>query len=505
VGFFVLFAAIIGTPVDTRAALFVILAVIAVGIHASLGTLIGGRVGERGVGTLPGRLADHIRVVAFSTLAGVVVLGVGFWYLVFVFTTIQLWLIVVAALAFVAGFLVEHRAARLRRFGAPPKPRRLRRGLTYLFAPTAGLAGVIFGLFVAAALLLGSAVVDTTASQSAPKIVPLPKVGSDAGYGDYVALGDSYSAGEGLGPTGDCHQSREAFGRLLAAKEGWQVDFEACSGAVVGDVFGTVFHGPQVRGEIDPNVGLVTLTIGGNDALFSKVVVSCIEHPSCMWGKFPPSNVAEEQPVLGGRPAPLEHVWAPATILAIGEQLGSPGGLFARLRAHFPNARIVAVGYPYLLPDGHAPLARDLMCANILRRVDEPDRAEIRYLQDRFNDTIFEEAVRQGVDYISPRVLWAGHEPCGKHGQWTNSIQAFLNPFNPIGGGAFHPNSAGQHAFAALVSCYLANNKIRPAAQQFEVPADWLTPPTALKLLDGKPFPHQWGTSSNDFNGCGFP
>jgi hypothetical protein len=30
---------------------------------------------------------------------------------------------------------------------------------------------------------------------------------------------------------------------------------------------------------------------------------------------------------------------------------------------------------------------------------------------------------------------WAGHEPCAKHGLWTNVIQAFWNKWPPIGGG----------------------------------------------------------------------
>lgn len=224
-----------------------------------------------------------------------------------------------------------------------------------------------------------------------------------------------------------------------------------------------------------------------------------------MWGDFPPAGVTEQEPVLGRRPGVLQRDWGPATILAIADKLGMPGGVFDQLEQHFPNARIVVIGYPYLFPDGQAPLAPDLLCASMLRRVDQPDRTELRYLQNLFNDAVFEAAVRQGVDFITPTLMWEGHEPCGAHGQWTNSIEAYASFYKPLGGSAFHPNSAGQHALAALVSCYLKNLPLKPKKQQFATPANWLTPPSALSLAGGAPFPSEWGTKTSDFNGCSFP
>src|SRR5262249_37736423 len=138
-------------------------------------------------------------------------------------------------------------------------------------------------------------------------------------------------------------------------------------------------HGPQVTGPPDQSVGLVTLTIGGNDALFSKVVLQCVEHPSCMWGNFPLPGVNEAEEVDAGKAVPLEHQWATDTMEAIAAKLDAPKtGLFALLKNQYPNARIVLVGYPYLFPDGPAPDLSDLTCAAVLRRVDEPDRAELR-------------------------------------------------------------------------------------------------------------------------------
>jgi hypothetical protein len=491
-------AVIIGAPVDTQAAVSVLLVTIGLGIHGSLGGLVGGRVRRNGSPRVvpKTRPASAVPFVLVTLLFGL------FWYLVFRYSTNWPWLIGVAALAFGAGFLLTRPSVRSR---LPKSSVNLT--ITDEFTPLAALTGVLVGLVVAAGLLFWSAAVDTWAPQHGPAIVSLPSTGSFAPYKDYVALGDSYSAGEGLDPVGQCHRSAKAYGRLLAATEGWNVDFEACSGAVISDVLQSTHYGPQVDlSQPDPKVGLVTITIGGNDSLFSNVVIACISHPTCMWGNFPPTGVQEVQQVLNGRPAPLEHEWAPATMLSIADKLGAPhDGLFSKLHYFYPTARIVVIGYPYLFPDGQAPTAPDLLCASILRRVDQPDRAEIRYMQDLFNDAIFEAATRQGVDYISPRLLWTGHEPCGTHGQWSNSIEAYLNIYKPMGGGSFHPNAAGQQALAALVSCYLRNNTTAPTAQSFETPSGWLTPPDALRLSDGQPFPHEWGSSSSDFAGCAFP
>jgi lysophospholipase L1-like esterase len=417
------------------------------------------------------------------------------------YSTIVWWLVGVAVVSAAAGFLFEWMAASA---GKSTPAKRLRSGQRAFdqFEPTAVLLGVFVGLVVAAVALATSAIVDTAAQQTAPTVVALPQTAPYTAFGNYVALGDSYSAGQGLDPTGDCSQSTQAYGHLLAAAEKWQhVDFEACSGAVIGDIFGKAFFGPQVKAPSpEPDIGLVTMTIGGNDALFSNVVTTCIKHPSCMWGDFPPANVTEQEQVNGGKPEPLEHQWAQQTMVQIEGRLDT---MFSKLTTHFPNARLVVVGYPYLFPDGPAPLAPDLMCATMLRRVDEPDRAEIRYLQDEFNDVIYEEALRYGVDFVSPQALWAGHEPCGQHGQWTNALELFLST-NPLGKGSFHPTSAGQHALAALVSCYLSTHPDHPSKQQLAIPSGAPVPHNDLTESDGTALPAAWGTSRSDFGGCGF-
>src|ERR1700754_1011327 len=84
----------------------------------------------------------------------------------------------------------------------------------------------------------------------------------------YVALGDSYSSGNGAGnyisSSGDCHRSNSAYPALWAsANSPSSFTFAACSGAVTTDVINSQL------GSLNASTGLVTLTIGGNDAGFA--------------------------------------------------------------------------------------------------------------------------------------------------------------------------------------------------------------------------------------------
>jgi hypothetical protein len=84
--------------------------------------------------------------------------------------------------------------------------------------------------------------------------------------------------------------------------------------------------------------------------------------------------------------------------------------------------------------------------------------------------------------------IWDGHEPCGSSGQYTNSIKPYLNFPNPVNGGSFHPNTAGQQTLAALLACYLDSHPRPPdpftasAPHTLTIPAARLAGPGQLGL-----------------------
>lgn len=112
--------------------------------------------------------------------------------------------------------------------------------------------------------------------------------------GSYVAMGDSFSSGEGVGSyeagtdapnVNMCHRSSESYPRIIAADMNFgSTAFVACSGATT-DI---VFNGGNTSGGWDEPAQMmalsaitqrVTLTIGGNDLGFSGVLTSCVNSP----------------------------------------------------------------------------------------------------------------------------------------------------------------------------------------------------------------------------------
>jgi hypothetical protein len=310
--------------------------------------------------------------------------------------------------------------------------------------------------------------------------------------GPYVALGDSYSAGEGLrpfqpgtGPVGDggddCHRSDDAYPQLLHFDDpAVTLEFRACSGAVTDDVFTgfrkhdgdtTIELAPQVDGVARPDVRLVTLSIGGNDLVFSSIVTHCFVRSNCIAAEFEPPDVDAEHPNLRfPEAAPLGR-WAVA----------AAGILSARLRAvydgveeAFPQARIVVIGYPNLFPDDRERWRPD-DCASVMRRVSRTERIGLRALTDELNDMIYAQAVAAGIEFVSPTAVWDDHESCGSEEEFTNSL-TLVRPLG-VDGSSYHPNRNGQRQLAALITCYLT---VHPTP-----PDPWLEDPDGELAVGG--------------------
>ena len=281
--------------------------------------------------------------------------------------------------------------------------------------------------------------------------------------GRYVALGDSYSAGEGLVPFqvgtqdiedgGDrCHRSDLAYPFLLTFVDTYQTQrvFRACSGANVENVFdvvqdhsGVANHlglqvGPDIAGD---DVRLVTISMGGNDVDFAKVLSFCFnEGPDC------------SQLPYKGEYDSLE-AWADAIIPALKDELT---GFYVRLREAFPRARIVVVDYPALFPSKQPSLhsVHTVLCSLLFQRWSAPERQAVRDWGARLNRIIFEatEEAHSGIEFVDIAPYFATHEPCGSGGEWVRFV-GLTN--DAVRQGSFHPLPDGQRMMARIVSCYL--------------------------------------------------
>jgi lysophospholipase L1-like esterase len=157
--------------------------------------------------------------------------------------------------------------------------------------------------------------------------------------GTYVALGDSYSSGAGLsrvdpdeGDGGSCRRSSLAYPRLVAKALEREVVHVACSGAKTAHVLGVGWQGepPQIE-RIDERTTLVTVTVGGNDVGFARVLEACIA-PAAVRRKPCPAARKRFERALGGVASSLLETY---------------GAIVERAS---PIATIAVVAYPRFVP-----------------------------------------------------------------------------------------------------------------------------------------------------------
>ena len=319
-------------------------------------------------------------------------------------------------------------------------------------------------LLAAAAILFVALVAAAAAADATSRSAAAPF--------SYVALGDSYSSGEGLRPFIDdgCHRSSRAYPTRVkrpgaaktlyatasssgqtgsvrkAAGVSWA--FWACSGAKTTNVLPESLGGvPQLRaGQAVPGrktqldaadltrADLVTLTIGGNDAGFVEVLVLCAVS-NCNMKAFEQGRRA----IIDGVGPSLEKVYRATAASA-------------------PRARILVLGYPELIPASKAEQA----CSALIAFRGEGQL--LRRLGTHLNETI-EAAVAAvaetgaKIEFVPAEARFAGHEICGRKGPWLN---AFVP--SPIGLGvdpaSFHPNLAGQRdGYGLAVNAALARGR----------------------------------------------
>ena len=249
----------------------------------------------------------------------------------------------------------------------------------------------------------------------------LPAAADTVGIGQYVALGDSYAAGQGGGEESlPCLQSPNGYPALLDAER--QIHLRAnvaCTGATTSRV------SDKQLSALKQSTRLVTLTVGAADLGLSGVLAACTPGPS-------------EQCRMAIDNALAQLVVPPGGESILGASLTD---LYAEVADAAPNALIVVTGYPLLFTiDDDDPLA-DL-------------KREINAATVALNATI-EAAVKSAqadgikIVYVDVTDDFAGHG--------IGSEKPFIN-LPGTGIGAFHPNAAGYEAYAAAISAVLPSS-----------------------------------------------
>jgi lysophospholipase L1-like esterase len=231
-----------------------------------------------------------------------------------------------------------------------------------------------------------------------------------AAAAQYVALGDSYSSGVGTrvfyAESGGCKRSPYAYGPKIAAAKGYTLSFQACSGAKTTEV------NEKQLGTLNSGTALVTITIGGNDAGFSNVVINCALYYFTCGSAINEANefIAKKLPGL------LETT-------------------YKNIRARATNAEVIVLGYPKLFTKGGATCNVNFLTSGNEKKMNES--------AEKLDSVIKGRAEAQRFKFVNPTSAYESHEICSSS-EWLNGQS---NPLEE----SYHPNVQGQQDFTTQV------------------------------------------------------
>jgi hypothetical protein len=278
---------------------------------------------------------------------------------------------------------------------------------------------------------IGLALAATTLSIAA---LAAPALGADRAPYDYVALGDSFTAGSGVLPieTTDiplgCFQSKLNYPHLVQmyAKYGGFAD-RSCGGAQTEDMTQPqgVTPGPNSPqfDALSTNTRFVTLGIGGNDIGFGSIATSCLSISP--WG-----SPCKNKYVKNGVDTLKQRI--DASLPDVEEVINGIHDLA-------PNAKVFVVGYPKIVPRKPVGCWPKLPIA----------WGDAPYLDDverNLNGMLKQAAVNAGAVYVD--TYWASYyqDAC------KPPLIRWVEPLIPVGSFVpVHPNNIGEAGMAAEV------------------------------------------------------
>lgn len=317
----------------------------------------------------------------------------------------------------------------------------------------------------------------------------------------YVALGDSYTVGQGYSPytpdsaynyngmVSNCDRSvSEAYPDMIdvpgttetidtessSPASGYQFNFLGCNGQWTTQItenaadsqsvpYGLVNQAPLVnvpawnafslgynelpqadQGYLTPSTNLVTMTTGGDDVRFVTVLTDCLETQFSGIGAE-----CESGGTISGDPQPAD-VYENKVVTDLEPHLQET---YKTVAADAPNAEIIVIAYPNLFGgDTNAQTcigaAADVGLADWFNQLGDILRTDI--------ETAVAWARSQGIniDMINAEPAFNSHHVCDSS-NWINGV-TMTNGTAVVGPASFHPDQGGITEFAKLVNQCLA-------------------------------------------------
>jgi lysophospholipase L1-like esterase len=249
------------------------------------------------------------------------------------------------------------------------------------------------------AVILGVSLVAALAAA-----VTVPDIAEAASTTQYVALGDSYASGVGSGSyissSGSCERSTNAFSALWAAAHAPAAYTSvACSGATTATVLSSQLSA------LSAATTLVSVVIGGNDVGFATIMETCALQGTTDCVNAVNTAEAAAQNTLPGR---LDAV-------------------YAQIRSHAPNARVVVLDYPVFYQLG-------TFCVGL----SATSHAKLDEGINILDGVVSSAAARHGFVFGDVRSVWVGHQLCSTGTKWLHALN--ISDITE----SYHPTAAGQ-------------------------------------------------------------
>jgi hypothetical protein len=322
------------------------------------------------------------------------------------------------------------------------------------------------------------------------RIVLAPSTGDISSQRLYIALGDSFTSGEGelddaFYRTGtntgsnNCHTSTRSYPYLVGQHWSIPVQNIACSGARTIDILGSPNatkpgHTESNVNEFTPGNGaqieyvsayqpeVVSVGIGGNDAGLMAKLSACLSLGTCEWVEDPAKRYA--------------------TALEIKSVYRKVSDVIGALKVSSPSSRIVVVGYPFAV-DSSQSASCDVVTGALLNYEERIFITEsIRYL----NRVLMAVATANRVNYANIESSFLDKTLCGYAGsaamnglRFGNDIAPFeaLSKFRIFGSESFHPTPYGHQRMANDFISYFPTAELQVFCQTCQVIDDVPTPP----------------------------
>jgi lysophospholipase L1-like esterase len=301
--------------------------------------------------------------------------------------------------------------------------------------PLRTASAAIVGLVAAVALSAATSAAGASAARPLGSLGHNP-VAAPLG-GVYVALGDSYTSGPGIAnqiaSSALCARSDHNYPSIVAqAIQPTSFVDVSCAGAVTDNMTNPQGLAAPQFNALSPADRLVTVGIGGNDANFAGIAVTCI-----ILGTLNPT----------GAPCKANYTSGGTDQIAalIAQTAPKIAAVLQGIHQRAPYARVLLIGYPDILP------ASASLCAPGVNDPLAPgDVPWLNSEEQRMNQMLASQAAAGGATFVDTYTSSVGHDACQLPG--TRYIEGIVDVQNAI---PIHPNALGmqndaQQILAAL-------------------------------------------------------